>query len=185
MDKKALMGIGTLIIFIMTMMVCLTAAVTLILDSSMLVQDALQVKEDVKNKASLFFKVIDVYGEDGYDGRIENLTMLGKLMTGTEPFYLNYTVVVLYFSNETHSIAFSDRASNTTFSVDFLVNNSVHSDKLVGYGEVVRFNFVLPRSVGSGEELTVFFSAKEGLAMRLELVIPRIVGMKRIQIYPG
>ncbi len=84
MDKKAEMGIGTLIIFIALLLAVAIAAGVLIQTSGSLQEDALTTGSEAKNQIATHISVTEVFGSDGSSGNITDFVVTTKLSPGSE-----------------------------------------------------------------------------------------------------
>ena len=84
MNKKAEMGMGTLIIFIAMVLVAAVAAAVLISTTGSLQNKALATGKDTQKEIGTSLNVLQLYAEDGSDQDIEEFTEVVKLNAGSE-----------------------------------------------------------------------------------------------------
>ena len=72
--KKADIGIGTLILFIATLLVAAVAAGVLIQTAGSMQESATKTGSQVKSEIATSVKVVEVFAEDGSDGEIDDRT---------------------------------------------------------------------------------------------------------------
>ena len=103
-DKRAEMGIGTLIIFIAMLLVAAVAAGVLIQTNAALQEKALTTGDQAKGQISTNARVIEVSATDGSDGDLEIFNQIIKLSPGSEAIKLEQVLLTMNTFNTTTTI---------------------------------------------------------------------------------
>jgi flagellin FlaB len=82
--KRGEMAMGTLIIFIAMVLIAAVAAGVLISTTSSLQTKALETGKATRQEVGTNLNVLEVYGEDGSDNDLENLSMVIRLSAGSD-----------------------------------------------------------------------------------------------------
>ncbi len=189
--KRAEMGVGVLIVFIAMLLVAAIAAGVLITTVTSLQQKALTTGAEAKGEISTHLQFVQLSGEDGVDGTIENVTALAKLSSGSDPLDLRSVLVSFSLNNATSnlrynvSMNFSDPASTTQhFNVSYEVEGSEHRDGFLVRGDVINVIMIPPRDIIEDESVRITFVPKVGTQTLLEFRTPSVIGRQTIFLFP-
>ncbi|MFW6014104.1 MAG: archaellin/type IV pilin N-terminal domain-containing protein [Candidatus Nanoarchaeia archaeon] len=103
-QKKAEMGVGTLIVFIAMLLVAAVAAGVLIQTSSSLQERALSTGQQAQDQISTNAQVDEVSATDGKDAEITDFEQLIKLSPGSRPIKLSETMFTFNTQDETATL---------------------------------------------------------------------------------
>lgn len=201
MNKKAEMGIGTLIIFIAMILVAAVAASVLIQTATSLQNRALLTGTRTQEQIGTAIQVLQVYGEDGTTGSpvsLDSFYMKFKLAPGSEAIRLNdsllefdtkTTSAALNYEQGTGNCTLADFGTDSTsgmgnFSAKYLIKGTEWKDGYVHRGDVVELCFESPEPVISNEDVAIRIIPRVGIPSMTETAVPEIVGQKRIYIFP-
>ena len=198
MNKKAEMGIGTLIIFIAMILVAAVAASVLIQTATSLQNRALLTGTRTQEQIGTAIQVLQVYGEDGTTAGLDTFYLKFKLAPGSEAIRLNDSL--LEFDTKITSVALTYNNSNSgnceeadfssnpdgtgVFGGRYLIQGNEHKDGYVHRGDVVELCFESPQSVGANEDVAIRIVPRVGIPSTTETAVPEIVGQRRIYIFP-
>ncbi len=191
-NRKAEMGVGTLIIFIAMLIVAAVAAGVLIQTAGSLQQQALSTGQASRQEISTNARVIEVSGVDGSDGDLENFTMQIKLSPGSSPIKLDEVTLTVNTDNTTTTLlysgstAFSTNATTGegTFGVEYLINGTNHIDGNLQRGDVIRLSLAAPRAIEEDEHIRLNFIPKIGTATLVEFNTPDVISTQSVYVYP-
>lgn len=200
MNKKAEMGIGTLIIFIAMILVAAIAASVLIQTATSLQNKALLTGKRTQGQISTATQVLLVYGEDGTTGSPKSLSdffMKMKLAPGSDAIRLNDTLLEFDMADSSADLTYNmsaidcvagsydtDANGNGNFSARYLIEGSEYRAGYIHRGDVVELCFKSPINVTSDEDISIRLIPKVGTPTTVETAVPEIVGQKRIYIFP-
>jgi flagellin-like protein len=114
MNKRAEMGIGTLIIFIAMILVAAIAAGVLIQTATSLQNKALLTGERSKGQVSTSILTMILFGEDGGDNDVEVFCQKVKLAPGSDPIRFSDTLITFNTKNASSDMT----AGNRTMGID-------------------------------------------------------------------
>ncbi len=199
MNKKADMGIGTLVIFIAMILVAAIAAGVLIQTATSLQNRALLTGSRTQEQVGTALEVLQVYAEDGQtNNSLDYFNVKFKLAPGSEPIRLNDTLLEFDTSDNSAFLTYNNTGTGSCESADYstdsegegvysgryLVESGEHSDGYVHRGDVVELCFETPDSVQSDDDVSIRITPRVGVPSTTETAIPEIIGQSRIYIYP-
>jgi archaellin len=112
-NKKAEMGIGTLIIFISLLLVAAIAAGVLIQTAGSLQEKALSTGDQAKGQIATNAKVIEVSASDGRAGSVKYFTSIVKLASGSDPIKLSQVLLTMNTYDMTATLQFTNDGDTT------------------------------------------------------------------------
>lgn len=189
-NRRAEMGVGTLIIFIAMLLVAAVAAGVLIQTAGSLQQQALSTGQASRAEISTNARVIEVSATDGSDTFVDFFTMQMKLSPGSEPIKLDEVTLTLNTDNTTTTYTYSGNdtfnTSNTSgfFGVNYIINGTNHVDGNLQRGAVIRVFLEAPRSIGEDESIRLNFIPKIGTATLTQFNTPDVISTERVYMYP-
>lgn len=189
-QKKADMGIGTLIIFIAMILVAAIAAGVLIQTATTLQSRALETGKRSTSEISTAINTILVSGEDASINRsIDLIRHQIKLVAGSDPIKFMDTVLTLDLNDNSrdyiyNSTALCDSVANSSFSVMYIKNGSSHINGYLVLGDVVELCYKSPRLIHEDEQVRLNIIPKVGSVMTVSFNVPSTMISKRIIIYP-
>ena len=195
-NKKAEMGIGTLIIFIAMILVAAIAASVLIQTATSLQNKALQTGERSKTQVSTNILPIVVYGEDGSnDNALENFVVKAKLSPGSDSVTFDDLLLEFSLKNGSEDLEYNSSlpSCNETnasqhgydaYAVEVLIEGDNYKPGYLQRGDVVKICFESERSVQEDESVSITLAPKVGSPTSIDTALPDIITEKRITIYP-
>ena len=117
MDRKAEMGIGTLIIFIAMILVAAIAAGVLLQTASSLQNKALQTGQRSKGQVSTTISPILLFGENGSNQNLEKFFLKAKLAPGSDPIKLDELLVSFDVNNQSADLVYGGTSGACTSPV--------------------------------------------------------------------
>ncbi|MCB9358846.1 hypothetical protein H6503_02860 [Candidatus Woesearchaeota archaeon] len=192
-NKKAEMGMGTLIIFIAMILVAAVAAAVLISTTGTLQNKALATGKSTATEVGTSLNVVQVYAEDGSNQNIEEFVAIVKLNAGSEPIRFSDLLLTFNLVNSSADYTYDsaidcNNNSNTTAGGDFGVEYSINgTNNQAGYltkGDVVKLCLQSPRDVGESENIVLSFVPKVGSVRVVETDLPDLMVDTRVDVYP-
>ena len=209
MNKKADMGIGTLIIFIAMILVAAIAAGVLIQTATSLQNRALLTGDRTRAQVSTAMLYLTAYAEDGStsDKTLADFFFNAKLAPGSDAIKLEDGLFDFSLQDVSANLVFvggTEATRNCTrgatpeesgywtnqttglgnFSVEYLVKSNDHKDGYLQRGDVVKFCMQAPRNVSADEDIYVSFIPMVGNPAILETSIPDTITTTRVHIFP-
>jgi len=173
-DKKGLVGIGTLIIFIAMVIVAAVAAGVLINTSQSLQEQARATGEETIRSVSSGVEVGAVKGQTNSDAIIENLEVVISTYPGSDGINLDETVIQVTTQNEMVHLTYEN------FTVNKIENVSKTANVLLGPGDTTQItienadlgaNIVLER----GDDASLTFIPPEGFDTYYGVSVPSVL----------
>jgi archaellin len=118
MNKKAEMGIGTLIIFIALLLVAAVAAGVLIQTTGSLQEKALTTGTQARSTISTNAEVIEVSATDGTDGNLNIFASIMKLSPGSDEIKLSEAILTFNTYDQTATLSYAGTGASSTNSAD-------------------------------------------------------------------
>lgn len=203
-NKKADMGIGTLIIFIAMILVAAIAASVLIQTATSLQNKALLTGSRTTAQVSTGMTTLLLYATNGVDGQVEDFRQKIKLSPGSDPVTLSD--ILIEFDTESTSGDFIYRAgtnctrapdcsgtsgycydavnANGTFTVKYLVSGPSNQAGYVVRGDVVMLCYSAPGNISEDTNIMINVIPKRGVPMVVETATPNIMTAIRVYIFP-
>lgn len=189
-NKKAEMGIGTLVLFIAMILVAAIAAGVLIQTATNLQSRALETGKRSTSQVSTAMSTILLYGEDGQDGTVDDIFQNVKLVAGSDPIKLNDTLISIDVNNQSTDLTYDNASACDasvavgSFAATYLKEGTEHKNGYVGIGDVVQFCYGLPRAVSEDETVRINVVPKVGSVMTVKVTTPPVILTKRVFLYP-
>lgn len=203
MNKKADMGIGTLIIFIAMILVAAIAAGVLIQTATSLQNRALLTGDRTRGQVSTGMTTLLLYATNGSDGEVDDFRQKIQLSPGSDPVTLE--TALLSFDTEsfsgdytytdeeceyadgttvTEGYEFDTTNGNGTFAVRYLVEGPNHQDGYLVRGDIVELCYRSPESVQEDTRLRLSFNPQRGTPLTVDTSTPNIMTAERVYIFP-
>lgn len=202
MNKKAEMGVGTLILFIAMILVAGITASVLIQTGTSLQDQALSTAKSAQRSVSTKVEIIHITAEDGSEGNLNNFEEEIRLVPGSEGIKLEDALLTIDLSDDSASLVYSSEAclnvsdssgdgyftdstnGNGTFTVKYLKSSDSHTIDYLLKGEIIKLCFSTPRSVGEDESLSFRFIPKYASSTSVEFLTPSVITTQLVQVYP-
>jgi archaeal flagellin FlaB len=185
MNKKAEMGVGTLIIFIALLLVAAVAAGVLIQTAGSLQQRALSTGSQATGQIATSAVALEVSGTDG-TGTLEDLEMIMKLAPGSESIRLEAVTLTLSTSNTTQTFTYSgDNTFNASeFGVTYLQQGTNSQTGVIVRGDVINVLFQAERALLEAEDVRISFIPQIGTPTVVQFGLPDVISTERVYLYP-
>ncbi|MBN2880522.1 hypothetical protein JXM83_00575 [Candidatus Woesearchaeota archaeon] len=196
MNKKADMGIGTLVLFIAMILVAAIAAGVLIQTATSLQSRALETGKRSTSEVSTAIRTILLYGEDASSVRsITTVRQHVKLVAGADAIKFNDSVISVdtdnisidlnMDNNQSYTnLSHCELASGDTYRVYYIKEGSGHIDGYIVVGDVVELCYALPREVFEDELIRFNFVPKSGSVHTVSVTTPGTMITRRVFLYP-
>ena len=201
MNKKADMGIGTLIIFIAMILVAAIAAGVLIQTATSLQNRALLTGDRTRGQVSTGMTTLLLYAMNGTNGTVEDFRQKIQLSPGSDPVTLETALLSFdtdsfsgdyIYTNETceydetgaDGYTFDSTNNNGTFAVRYLVEGPNHQDGYLVRGDIVELCYRAPEEVAEDTRLRLSFNPQRGTPLTVDTSTPNIMTAQRIYIFP-
>lgn len=192
MNKKADMGMGTLIIFIAMILVAAVAASVLISTTTKLQNKALDTGKLTTQEVGTGLSAVEVYGEDGSDQSLDYWFETIKLSAGSEPIRFSDVLISFSLNDQSSDLSYSSSIdcsdtsgfSSSTFGIEYQINGTNNKDGYLNKGDVVKLCFQSVRAVSESEDIKIQIVPKVGSILVIETTTPDLMVDKRIAIYP-
>lgn len=194
-SKKGVIGIGTLIIFIATLVVSMIAAGVLVTATGILQERALLVEETVRERLTTGIEVFQVFAvTDPDNNTMTGIELFTRLRPGSNPVQMATTNLAIDSPFESYSAQLNTSLIGTSGECDFNGNmtgetycmdvrfgntNSVLED---GELVVIRYAFPEDRPVVSNTPFSVIITPRIGGLEILELRAPDIILEQRVRL---
>ena len=117
-NKKAEMGIGTLIIFIALLLVAAIAAGVLIQTAGSLQEKALTTGDQAKGQIATNVRVIEVSATDGSNGSLRDFFQIIRLAPASEPIKLEQSLVTMNTFDRTAALKYAGTSATTERNIN-------------------------------------------------------------------
>jgi flagellin-like protein len=195
MNKKAEMGIGTLILFIAMVLVAAIAAGVLIQTATSLQSKALETGKRSTVEVSTAIRTILLYGEDASIARsITHLRQQIKLVAGADPIKFADSVIAVDTSNlsedlsyelsDSYNLSDCELAAGANYRIYYVKQGTSHIEGYIVVGDVVELCYDLPRTVGEDELIRSNFVPKVGSTHSVVMTTPGTMITRRVFLYP-
>ncbi|OIO66734.1 hypothetical protein AUJ68_00130 [Candidatus Woesearchaeota archaeon CG1_02_57_44] len=193
MEKKAEMGMGTLIIFIAMILVAAVAASVLISTTGTLQNKALATGKATTQEVGTSLSAVEVYGEDGSDQDLDYIYWTVKLASGSEELRFTDTLVSLNLKDQSSDYEYNQSidCSNTAymgaglnFGVKWQITGTNNKTGYLTKGDVVQVCLQSPRSVNESEDVKLTLVPMVGAPLVVDTATPDLMVDKRISLYP-
>ena len=170
-DKRGLVGIGTLIIFIAMVIVAAVAAGVLINTSQSLQEQARATGEETIRSVSSGVKINAVKGRTNDNAKIENLEAVVTTYPGSDGINLGETVIQIKTPKSMEHI------TSDNFIITKIENVSNTANNLLGPGDTVQVTIDNSRTteditIGRNDSVSLTFLPPRGFKTYYGLVIP-------------
>lgn len=186
MNKKAEMGVGTLIIFIALLLVAAVAAGVLIQTAGSLQQRALSTGSQATSQIGTNAVALEVSGTDGTVA-LEDLEMIMKLAPGSEPIRLEAVTLTLSTANSTQTFVYDSgliEGNETHFAASYLQQGTNGDVGLLVRGDVVSISFQSNRPLEEAESVRISFIPQIGTPTVVAFSLPDVISTQRVYLYP-
>ena len=201
MNKKADMGIGTLVIFIAMILVAAIAAGVLIQTASSLQNRALLTGDRTRGQVSTGMNTLLLYATNGSDGGVNDFRQKIQLSPGSDPVTLESALLSFdtdessgdyVFSNESceydesgdEGYFYDETNNNGTFTVRYLVEGPNNQEGYMVRGDIVELCYRAPEEIREDTTLRIGFNPQVGTPLNVETSTPNIMTSERIYIFP-
>ncbi len=185
--KKGEMGVGVLIVFIAMLLVAAIAAGVLITTITSLQQKALSTGAETKGEISTHVSFVEVTGEDGSDGDVNNFTAILKLSAGSDSISLSDTLLALGLSNVTNNYRYSAASGSPSialFNATYEVRGTEYQEGFISRGDIVSIVLIPSRVVQEDELVRITVIPKIGTQSVVEFRTPSVISRQLLTVFP-
>ncbi|MFT4311424.1 MAG: hypothetical protein ACMXX7_02250 [Candidatus Woesearchaeota archaeon] len=193
MNTKAVVGIGTLIIFIATIVVSMVAAGVLVRSTGLLQERALFVEETARERLISGIEVFAVYAQgDRENQTISEFEFHMRLRPGSNPVQMRTLSMAFDTEDRIYAAELNENLIGDTCSFDALdrglefcyVDRFGNEDTVLEEGElfIVRFGLPEDEALETFVEFEVTFTPRVGSLELISLRTPEIVLTRRIRL---
>ncbi|MBN2567603.1 hypothetical protein JXB02_05995 [Candidatus Woesearchaeota archaeon] len=147
-DKKAEMGVGTLIVFIAMLLVAAVAAGVLIQTAGSLQEKALSTGSQAKGQIATNARVVEVSATEGTDGEVDIFEQILKLAPGSNPIKLEEVIFTFNTYDSTATLRYA--GTNSSFD-NTLTGYNTYREEDVGYVNTTLWTQLSDDLDGDGE----------------------------------
>ena len=198
MNKKADMGIGTLIIFIAMLVVAGITANVLIQTVQSLQSRALETGRQTQRAISTFPVINRIVGVDT-DMSIQDFRLELRLSPGSEPIDLSRAMISLETNTAGYSLVYSDGNCtnssiegystdsdnmNGTFTIRYLTRGNSHQNGYLTRGDIVEVCFASGNTIGPNNRAEIRFVPQVGMTATASFYTPNIITGNRARLFP-
>lgn len=193
-NKKAEMGIGTLILFIAFILVAAVAAAVLVSTTQAVQSKALQTGKDTLAEVGTSMVAVELYAEDGTTNNNVNMFFQTlKLSAGSDP--VRFQDLLLTFSTSTTSSSYTyngtssdcttvPAGSSSTFGSAYLLQGGSNTAGYLYPGDVALICWNYTGTVGESSSIKSSIIPKTGSPLVVDTTTPQLITQKRVYIYP-
>lgn len=201
--ERGMMGIGTLIIFIATILVAAVAAAVLVATSSSLQQRSLMTGSQAEEGVATGVEAISVMGTDGSSGAdLEHFEVLLRLQSGSDALNLNNTVVIMDTQANSLSLSYAgaadadgnDEAASDTahYNVTYVKKGPDYKANYISRGDIVKFKFNCyscaktdtTGGIAENKKVRLKIVPRVGTSTQIEFTTPDVITDKRVALWP-
>lgn len=193
-NKKAEMGMGTLIVFIALILVAAVAAGVLISTTGALQNKALATGKATTAQVGTSIEAIELFAEDAEtDNEVDYFYQTVKLSSGSDDLRFSDVLLTLTLNDESQNYAYdsdidcdnSSSMSQSEFGVKYQIAASVgHQAGYLVKGDVAQICIESPRSVGESERVRTTIIPRVGTPLVVDTRMPDLMVSMRISVYP-
>ncbi|MGM5483182.1 MAG: archaellin/type IV pilin N-terminal domain-containing protein [Nanobdellota archaeon] len=130
MEKKAEMGVGTLLVFIAMLLVASVAAGVIIHTQATLQQKSVSTSQQARDEVSTHLRTYEISATDASNGNVTDFEQIVKLTPGSEPMKLNG--IVLSFSTKDGAATLEYRGTDSRCEKDNSVGYNTWGPENIG-----------------------------------------------------
>jgi len=134
MNKKAEMGVGTLIIFIAMLLVAAVAAGVLIQTAGTLQEQSLATGDQATSQISTHAETIEVSAIDGRNGNLTDFQQIVKLSPGSDPIKLNQ--VIFSFNTKDNTGTLKYKGTNGVCDLDNVNGYNTWNEQVISNSDI-------------------------------------------------
>lgn len=192
--KRAVVGIGMLLIFIATILVSAIAAGVLISTTGVLQESAIAVSQNAQNRLITGLDVISVVGiANTTNEELTGMEIQVRLRAGSPPVQLKFTDVSFVWAEAAFSLDYNTTLVDVQCQIvnlsldnnDYCAFNLIgNNDSIVDDGEIYTLRFPLPNSsyLGTIEDFELTIQPRSGALNILNLKTPELMLTPRVRI---
>jgi len=186
-EKRGLMGIGMLIIFIAVIVVSAVAAAVLIGSGGSLEQRSVSTMKGTEQEIASGLNIYSIIGSDGSDdGKVEQLEMLVRLKPGSDPVNLNTTVITIDGRTSFQNLRYDESGGSGSgyYGVYYLRRGGSALTGYINLGDSAVINISLSTAIGPDEKLVIQIIPSQGSVRRIGFTTPNVLIDRRVFLFP-
>jgi len=168
-------------------LVAAIAAGVLIQTVGSLQNKALTTGQQSKSQISTHLEVVNMVGQDGTNGVIDNVSLVIKLAAGSESIQFDELIITVDTTSDFATLSYEPVIANLAqgnYVVTPLQNGTNHKDGYLVRGDVAKLDVMLPSSLSESEQVRFDMIPKVGIPTALEVSMPDIMTSLRVHLYP-
>lgn len=197
-NKRADMGIGTLILFIAMLIVASITANVLVQTAQSMQSSALSTGEQARKAISTVLETNMVTGINVTDNKINDIRMDIKLGPGSEPVNLEQALLSVDTSSSGYDYRYSDGDcernqsgyivdpdnNNGTFTARYILRGPSSDDGIVASGDRIELCFALGEGLQSNRHMDIRLEPQVGMSNDVSFSAPNVITSDRVRLYP-
>ena len=197
-NRKAEMGIGTLILFIAFILVAAVAASVLVSTTGALQSKALVTGKATQAEVGTSMTAIEVYSEDATsDYQVDYFYETIKLSSGSDPIRFSDILLTMNTNNASGEYSYQsnhtlDNCSDgdgstlglTTYGIEYSLTSDDYTDGYIFPGDVVKLCWKSPRGINEAEAIKISLVPKVGATLAVETDMPALMKDTRAYVFP-
>jgi archaeal flagellin FlaB len=201
-ENRGMMGIGTLIIFIATILVAAVAAAVLVATSSSLQQRSLLTGSQAEEGISTGVEAISVQGTDGSSGAdLEHFEVLIRLQAGSDALNLNNTVLIMDTATSSQSLSYNgtydsadtgNAVGTQNYNVYYVKQGPDWKQNYISRGDIAKLKFNCAActmagatgGVSENKKVRLKIVPRVGTATNIEFTTPDVITDQRVSLWP-
>jgi len=200
---KGMMGIGTLIIFIATILVAAVAAAVLVATSSSLQQRSLMTGSQAEEGIATGVEAISVMATDGSSGAdLEHFEVLARLQAGSDALNLNNTVLIMDTQSNSLSLSYAGGADaagddgpavdTQHYNITYVKMGPDYKANYISRGDIVKMKFncascsstATTGGIAENKKVRLKIVPRIGTSTQIEFTTPDVITDSRVSLWP-
>ncbi len=195
-ERKGMMGIGALIIFIAIILIAAVAASVLITTGGSLQQKALitgsQTEESIASGIEAMTVVAsDASASDGTPHKVGDFKVMVRLQSGSQGINLNNTIITVDTETASYSLTYnttigadSTAATTTAYVVYYIQNGTNHENGYLNRGDVAKIIFQLSPEISENQLVRIKMIPRVGTYTQIEFYTPDSMTQESVSLWP-
>lgn len=195
-NRKAEIGIGTLIIFIALILIA-TISASILITSSTTIQD--KAKDTAKDATNFLtgMDIVEITATDGTSGYLRTFQILAKLSPSSEPINFDSTVITLNLFDRSTTLVYRNGITSYDelngyytsgdsgyYTISYVTANSNQITGKLQKDDLVKIYLYAPRNINSDENIRFNFIPQSGTSKKIEFQTPTAISNKLELLYP-
>ncbi len=178
-DRRGIVGIGTMIVFIAMIIVASVAAGVLINTAGSLQQQARATGQETISEVSSGVKVLAAKGKTASEGKVENVDIIVRCYAGSKGINLENTIIQYESQNEVKHLSYSseDNFSAASAANNFIITklqdvSDTGKSMLETMGDIAKISIQPGTNLGPSDTASVTFYPNSGFKTSYGITVP-------------